>query len=425
MVKLKAAVQELLENLNKAVNPYKVLGINYDSSKYEVKQKFKEKMKEVRNDYSARADLCLADDIILNKQFYKESPKDFFYFDPNIKEGKNLCHYYAVIGDTIKFAHLVMNTIEKKDLIYFKDPSDRNLLYLAARNGHVDLCELIINFGFYDINDTQYTGSTPLHAAAYYGQKDVVQLLLNYGARTDIKNKFGNLPKDEAMTEEIKNILEENEKDRIDIMYKSLLSKNIATNIIPLYSHGEIIARKIICKLNNLPEKYDIGEVADNWITAWHGTRFKNLESIAEVGLKPAGGKTKQGKEIKVEAGHIDRDYTMGSVPNWGEAIFVSPSIFYCSHPAYSKEIVSSNETWKIFVEVRVKPKSYLEHGSTVRNYSYKEGEPKYLEYRIEPKNEKDVQVVSLTFVKGELFKNIQKFDEANFLNFKFPKEDY
>ena len=71
MVKLKAAVQELLENLNKAVNPYKVLGINYDSSKYEVKQKFKEKMNEVRNDYSARSNLCLADDIILNKQFYK------------------------------------------------------------------------------------------------------------------------------------------------------------------------------------------------------------------------------------------------------------------------------------------------------------------------------------------------------------------
>jgi len=42
------------------------------------------------------------------------------------------------------------------------------------------------------------------------------------------------------MTEEIKNLLEENETDRIDIMYKSLLSKNIATNIIPLYSRGEI-----------------------------------------------------------------------------------------------------------------------------------------------------------------------------------------
>ena len=61
--------------------------------------------------------------------------------------------------------------------------------------------------------------------SAYYGQKKVVQLLLNYGARTVIKNKFGNLPKDEAMTEEIRNLLEDNETDRIYIMYKSLLEK--------------------------------------------------------------------------------------------------------------------------------------------------------------------------------------------------------
>lgn len=65
-----------------------------------------------------------------------------------------------------------------------------------------------------------------------------------------------------------------------------------------------------------------------------------------------------------------------------------------------------------------------MEYGSTVRRYVYKEGEMKYLEYRIEPKNEKDVQVVSLTFVKGKLFDNIKKFEEANFLKFKFPKEE-
>ena len=415
----------ILKHLKKIplkVNPFQILGIPNNANVAQTKSKFREKFIGTINNHELRAKVCLSYDVIVNKKFYKEIEKDIYIINDKLSFSFINAYYYCIIGDTIL---LIEEIEENPSLLKFVDPLKRNLLYLAARNGHVDLCELIINFGFYDINDTQYTGSTPLHAAAYYGQKDVVQLLLNYGARTDIKNKFGNLPKDEAMTEEIKNILEENEKDRIDIMYKSLLSKNIATNIIPLYSHGEIIARKIICKLNNLPEKYDIGEVADNWITAWHGTRFKNLESIAEVGLKPAGGKTKQGKEIKVEAGHIDRDYTMGSVPNWGEAIFVSPSIFYCSHPAYSKEIVSSNETWKIFVEVRVKPKSYLEHGSTVRNYSYKEGEPKYLEYRIEPKNEKDVQVVSLTFVKGELLKNIQKFDEANFLNFKFPKEDY
>ena len=99
-------------------------------------------------------------------------------------------------------------------------------------------------------------------------------------------------------------------------MYKSLLSKNIATNIIPLYSHGEIIAKKIICKLNNLPWEYNISDVSENWITAWHGTRFQYLESIAEIGLKPAGGKTKEGKEIKICVGHIARDRTVDNVPN-------------------------------------------------------------------------------------------------------------
>lgn len=242
MVNLKLTIPQIYES--NIVNPYQVLGINHNASQIEMKKKFREKMKEVRDNDILRGQLCLANDIMLNKQYYKECEKDFFEFDPNLKEGNILCHYYAVIGDALKFAHLVINGNKNKDLIYFKDSSDRNLLYLAARNGHVDICELLINLGLFDINDIQYTGSTPLHAAAYYGQKRVVMLLLNYGARTDIKNKFGNLPKDEAMTEEIKNLLKENEEDRIDILYKSLLSKNIANNIFPLYSHGELIAKK-------------------------------------------------------------------------------------------------------------------------------------------------------------------------------------
>ena len=416
------SIIELFESSK--VNPYKTLGITPNSTKSEVKRKFKEKMMEVRDDNKLRAELCMADDIILNRQFYKECEKDIFEFDPYLNNGNILCHYYTVIGDALKLYGLILNERENKDLIFFKDPSQRNLLYIAARNGHVDLCELIINLGLFDINDIQYTGSTPLHAAAYYGHIKVVQLLLNYGARTDIKNNFGNLPIDEAMTKEIKNLLKENEKDRIDILYKSLASKNIAKNIFPLYSHGEIVAKKIVCKLNNLPEYYNIYEVAEDWITAWHGTRFQYLESIAEVGLKPAGGKLKDGKEIKICVGHIDRTITLDNIPNWGEAIFVSPSIFYCAHPAYAKEIVSSNESWKIFVEVRVKPKSYIEHGSTVRNYQYKEGEPKALEYRIEPENEKDVQVVSLTFIKSNFLETINRFEESIFLNFKFNKGD-
>ena len=211
---------------------------------------------------------------------------------------------------------------------------------------------------------------------------NIVRLLLNYRARTDNKNKFRFYPKDEAMTKEITKLLKENEEDRIGILYN------------------------------------------EDWIPAWHGTRFQYLESIAEIGLKPAGGKANDGKEIQICVGHYSRELTLDNVPNWGDAIFVSPSIFYCAHPAYAKEIISSNESYKILVEVRVKPKSYIEHGSTVKNYQYKEGEPKALEYRIEPKNEKDVQVVSLTFVKNNFLDKIKTFKEVNFLNFKFNKEN-
>jgi hypothetical protein len=402
------------------INPYKVLGVKKGAPKSEIKAQFRKRMKEVRDENDERGELCLADDIILNPTFYKEVEEDVFEFDPHIKDGNILCHYYCVIGDTLKLMTLILNEKKNKDLIYFKDDSERNLLYISARNGHTSICELLINLGIYDINDIQYTGSTALHAAAYYGQKNVVKILLDYGAKTNIKNNFGNLPKDEAMTQEIKNLLEEAEKDRIGILYQSLYSKNIASNLIPLSSHGKIIARKIVCKLNNLPKCYNSTEVTKNWITAWHGTKFTSLESIAEVGLKPAGGKSKDGKKIDICVGHIDRDKTINNIPNWGEAIFVSPSIFYSAHPAYAKEIFCENESWKILVEVKVKPNSFTEHELTVRKstYKFKEGETDKLEYRIEPKNEKDVQVISLTFVKKKALDGMSKFSESNFLKF-------
>ena len=63
--------------------------------------------------------------------------------------------------------------------------------------------------------------------------------------------------------------------------------------------NGSIIARKIICKLVNLPKEYSLEEVEKDWLIAWHGTNYTVLESIAEIGLKPAGGKIKKEKKFK------------------------------------------------------------------------------------------------------------------------------
>jgi len=400
------------------INPYLILGITKNEAKNASKTKnsFREKLQAARNNDELRAKVCLAYDIIVNNKFYKECEKDVFKINDELGIDIICGYYYTIIGDCFNLINLIEKNI---NLIYFKDPLERNLLYLAARNGHTSICEYLINKGM-KVNEIQKTGSTPLHGAAYYGQASVVKLLLSYGAKTNIKNNFDHLPIDEAMTDEIKNLIKESEKDPIFKLYQSLLSKNIATKLIPISLNGNIIAKKIICKLINLPKKYNLEEVENEWLTAWHGTNYNVLESIAEIGLKPAGGKNKNGEEIQVCYNHMSQTSTVDEVKNWGRGIFVSPSIFYSGYEAYAKEICCKNEQWKVLVEVRVKPNSYILHKSTCSKYQLRSGEPELLEFRIPAKNEKDVQVYSLAFVKNEFFEKAKNYEEGELLKKNF-----
>ena len=404
------SIDKLMKLLKMKVNPYLILGISKDALPVQTKSIFRKKLFEARNNDELRAKICIAYDIIVNKNYYIECENDMYILNLGVENSNVIpAYHYTIIGDCF---HL-MEEIEKNEkLLSFKDPLERNLLYIAARNGHVNACEYLINKGI-KVNELQKHGSTPLHGAAYYGQTNVVKLLLSYGAKTNIKNKLGNLPIDEAMTEEIKNILKEGEKDPILKLYQTLNSKSIAKKMIPISSKGNIIAKKIVCDLINLPKEYKLEEVEREWLTAWHGTNSKVLESIAEIGLKPAGGINKNGEEIQVCVSHIERERTVDEIQDWANGIFVSPSIFYCCHEAYAKEICCNNEQYKVLVEVRVKPNSYKEHISTCPSYIPKNGEPVMLEYRIAANNEKDVQVYSLTFVKNEFLETIKEYKEG------------
>ncbi len=57
--------------------------------------------------------------------------------------------------------------------------------------------------------------STPMHCAAYYGHYQIIGLLLEYGISYNLKNKQGNLPIDETVSEEIKTLLSEANNDII------------------------------------------------------------------------------------------------------------------------------------------------------------------------------------------------------------------
>jgi hypothetical protein len=397
----------------KRVNPYLILGIPKNADEKTTKKNFRQKLMEFRNNDELRAKICLAYDIIVNRNFYRKCGDNIYEIDTSKMKPYIAGYYYCFIGDSYNF---IMECEKNPKILEFKDSLERNLLYLAARNGHISICNYLINKGI-DVNAVQKTGSTALHGAAYYGQTEVVKLLLNYGAKTNIYNNYGNLPIDEAMTEEIKKILKESEKDPIVKLYQSLTSKNIATKLIPIYLNKKVVAKKIVCKLINLPEYYKNLNIEKNWITAWHGTNFGCLESIAEIGLKPAGEKAKDGKGIEVCISHISRIQSFNNIHDWARGIFVSPSIFYCAHPAYAKEISCFNELWKVFVEVKVNPNSFTSHESTCYDYKPKIGEPIFLEYRIRADNEKYVQVVSLTFIKSEFFGKVEKFEEGRIMN--------
>ncbi|CAF1344382.1 unnamed protein product [Didymodactylos carnosus] len=57
-----------------------------------------------------------------------------------------------------------------------------------------------------EINEIQSNGSTALHAATYYGHREIVKLLLKCGASRSIKNKYKCIPYEETENENIKKL---------------------------------------------------------------------------------------------------------------------------------------------------------------------------------------------------------------------------
>jgi ankyrin repeat protein len=72
-------------------------------------------------------------------------------------------------------------------------------LQIAIETGNRDLAEFLIQKGA-DVNAHAPRHPTLLHYAVRYHQKEMVQLLLSYGANPNVKNLFGETPLDDAIT---------------------------------------------------------------------------------------------------------------------------------------------------------------------------------------------------------------------------------
>ena len=82
--------------------------------------------------------------------------------------------------------------------------------YMACRNGDIFMVQrLLKTMDVPEIDKVEASnGSTALHAATYFGHAEVVRCLLRQGASRQIRNKYNNLPADEAQTDEIRQIFQ-------------------------------------------------------------------------------------------------------------------------------------------------------------------------------------------------------------------------
>ena len=399
------------------INPYEVLKINSKATKYECKSAFRKLITSPNIEEKKRG--SLAYDILCNKNKYIKKGN---LYSTKIKDH----FYYVIIGDLENLKKIYE---KNKNILKEKDELGRNLLYISARNGFNDICEFLLEEGM-DPNETQGTKSTPLHGAAFYNQDSTVKLLLEYGAKTEIKNVDGKTVLEDAYSKKIKEIILNSQKDKITNLLNDLINKKLAKKLILVKYDNQIIGKKII-RNEEMLSSYINNE--KEWEIGWHGTKFEFLESIMKYGLYPSGSKLENGYEIKPLKGHVQLNIKVDKFNNWAKAIFVSPSIFYAGHPAYAKTIISNNIEYSVLIETRIKKGKFTQHKPTVVKYAQKNGEPTFIEYRIEVKDdsnlimriesEKNVIVTSILFAKTDFLKNIKDYYKGEiFVNSKEEK---
>ena len=91
------------------VNPFLTLGLPRGSSHSQTKIVFREKLIEARNDADLRAKICLAYDVIVNKDYYYECEKDTFKFKENLIKSWIVAYYYTVVGNSYNLIDEIEN----------------------------------------------------------------------------------------------------------------------------------------------------------------------------------------------------------------------------------------------------------------------------------------------------------------------------
>ena len=392
------------------VRPCGVLQVAQNASFGQIKEAYG--MLANHSSRQKRAMASLSYNILASKvdRYQKKSRFDGSY---EINQGNDVI-VIAAVGDT---ARLLSEISRNKSLLTVTDEHSHTLLYLTARSGFYDTTEALLHNGV-PVNQKQVDGSTPLHAASFYGQRHVVELLLRYGADPTIMNRWGNTPSNEVRSDEIKQVILKHKQDHISQIICSLMGKGFVYTVRLVERRGKLIGKEVLRHPDTLDHmtKQNLDFITSRWITLWHGTICSNLESILLHGLLPSGTKLRDGSTIRPPDGHIKLGVKHFGFVNWANAIFLSPSIGYASNQCYSERIWSGGEKWCILIKAHVNPSAYTTHGPTLLRYHpVSEGEPVSTEYRIQVtqgdtimrvESARNVVVTSIVFISLDFLEN-------------------
>lgn len=270
------------------IDPWKVLGVPKDSGTSAVKQAFRRKIETPQR--QQRALVSYAKHMIDANDHGPASSNRLNAYD------------YAISGHT-EALQTALATAGGDAVLNKEDTSGRTLLYLAARSGFYDTCEVLLKRGA-SLCGCGRDKSSPLHAASYYGHHMVCMLLIHHGADTTYRNSFGNTAEDEAKDSTTRQQIQQTRGDTIAAL--ALDTTAIARGLETVVHDGKLVAKRLRHRSNTAPA---------GWKPAWHGTKLKWLRSILQHGLKPSGSSV-GGMKITPPNNHYELGSTHFGIEN-------------------------------------------------------------------------------------------------------------
>ena len=118
--------------------------------------------------------------------------------------------------------------------------------------------------------------------------------------------------------------------------------------------------------------------------TAYHGTSIGVIRSILMDGFVMPSTVVSNGFRVCPPPGHIARGEEAFDIPDFANAIFVSPSIHYCSDPVYAVNFPYDDQLMIAVLECRVKKGEFKAFPSTVETYeAHPDDNKNAIEWRI------------------------------------------